>query len=54
MAIFQELHRAGRTILLVTHDPALAARCGRVARLEGGRIVSDERTGLAAADGGTP
>jgi putative ABC transport system ATP-binding protein len=47
MDIFQELHRAGRTILLVTHDQALAARCGRVARLEGGRIVSDERTAPA-------
>ncbi len=56
MAIFQDLHRAGRTILLVTHDQALAARCGRVARLEGGRLVSDQRAARAepAAGGRMP
>jgi putative ABC transport system ATP-binding protein len=46
MGIFQNLHRAGRTILFVTHDPDLAARCGRIARIEGGQIVSDRRDGL--------
>jgi putative ABC transport system ATP-binding protein len=45
MALFQSLNRTGRTIVLVTHDPALAGHCGRVARIEGGRIVSDERIG---------
>lgn len=29
------------TLVLVTHDPALADRAGRVIRLEGGRIVED-------------
>ena len=28
----------GATLVLVTHDPALAARCGRVLRLSAGRI----------------
>jgi putative ABC transport system ATP-binding protein len=28
----------GTTLILVTHDPALAARCGRILRLEGGRL----------------
>ena len=32
---------AGRTSLVVTHDPVLAAACGRVVMLEGGRIVAD-------------
>ncbi len=41
MDLFRELHRSGRTILLVTHDQALAATCPRIARIEGGRIVSD-------------
>ncbi len=43
MGLFRELHRAGRTLLLVTHDQALAASCPRVARIEAGRIVSDVR-----------
>jgi putative ABC transport system ATP-binding protein len=39
-----ELNRdAGTTLMLVTHDPALAARARRVIRLSGGRIVSDTR-----------
>jgi putative ABC transport system ATP-binding protein len=43
MAIFQALNRSGRTIILVTHDAAMAAHCNRIARLEHGRLVSDER-----------
>ena len=31
------------TLVLVTHDPALAERAERIIRLEGGRIVSDTR-----------
>ena len=47
MAILEELNRAGRTIVVVTHDPEIASRCGRVARIERGRIVSDERIARA-------
>ena len=36
--------RRGTTLLLITHDPALAARCGRIVRLVDGRI----RDGTAA------
>jgi ABC-type lipoprotein export system ATPase subunit len=49
LALFEALHRAGGTIVLVTHDPAVAARCGRVARIEGGRIVSVEERAPRAA-----
>ncbi|MEW5983967.1 MAG: ABC transporter ATP-binding protein [Acidobacteriota bacterium] len=42
MAIFGDLHRSGRTIVLVTHDPAVAARARRVVRLDGGRVVADD------------
>ena len=42
MAIFQDLNRAGRTVVLVTHDAQLAAHCRRIARVEQGRIVADE------------
>lgn len=34
---------AGTTLLLVTHDEHLAVRCNRLLRLEGGRLVADER-----------
>jgi len=36
--IFEKLHAAGRTIVLVTHDSAVAARADRIVRLEDGRI----------------
>jgi ABC-type lipoprotein export system ATPase subunit len=41
MAIFEKLNRAGRTIVLVTHDGSVAARAKRVIRLEGGSLVND-------------
>lgn len=41
-----DLHaKLGTTLVLVTHDPGLAARCGRQVRVEDGRIVSDQRQG---------
>jgi putative ABC transport system ATP-binding protein len=39
--LFEELHRAGHTIILVTHEPKLAARCPRAVRITDGRIVAD-------------
>ena len=35
----------GTTLVLVTHDVALASRCGRRLSLAGGRLVGDEKTG---------
>lgn len=40
--------RYGATLVLVTHAPELAARCDRVVRLADGRVVGDDRTGVAA------
>jgi len=42
LAIFKSLHEAGRTIVVVTHDPGVAAHCERVLRLEAGRLAAGE------------
>jgi putative ABC transport system ATP-binding protein len=39
--LFEELHAAGHTLVLVTHEPAIAARCPRAVRLMDGKVVSD-------------
>lgn len=39
--IFAQQKRRSATLVLVTHDPGLAARCGRRVRLRSGRIESD-------------
>lgn len=41
MAIFQELNRQGKTIVLITHDQNIAAVANRVVEIVDGRIVSD-------------
>lgn len=37
--LFQLNREAGTTLVLVTHDERLAARCGRILRLDAGRLV---------------
>jgi putative ABC transport system ATP-binding protein len=39
----------GRTLILITHDESLAARCGRVAHLFDGRILDDNRDSVTVA-----
>jgi len=47
-----ELHRRrGTTLVLITHDPAIASRCERIVRLADGRIVEDSRLSARAAAG---
>ena len=43
LALFQRLHRDGRTIIFVTHNPELAAFSSRTITLRDGRIISDVR-----------
>ena len=43
MSLFDELHEAGHTIILVTHDADVASHADRVIRLLDGAVESDER-----------
>jgi putative ABC transport system ATP-binding protein len=43
MALFQQLQREGLTLVLVTHEPDIAAYTGRVVVVRDGRIVADRR-----------
>ncbi len=42
--IFDLNKEAGTTLILVTHDHELASKTGRIIRLKGGKMVSDEQT----------
>ena len=39
IALLEELHAQGQTVLLVTHDAAIAAQAGRTVRMRDGRVV---------------
>ncbi len=41
MRLFSELNSRGHTIILVTHEPRLAARCPRAIKLMDGRVLGD-------------
>jgi putative ABC transport system ATP-binding protein len=53
LSIFTRLNREGRTVILITHEPEVAAHAGRVIRLSDGEVVTDSgattRTAVAAA-----
>ena len=51
MGIFEEFHRQGRTVILVTHEPDVAERAHRLVRVVDGRIVEDRPTSSAPAAG---
>ncbi len=41
LGILQELNREGRTIIIVTHDRAVAARANRIIEIRDGEIIAD-------------
>jgi ABC-type lipoprotein export system ATPase subunit len=43
LSIFLSLNRAGRTIVLITHDQEIASYADRIVRLERGRMIADTR-----------
>jgi ABC-type lipoprotein export system ATPase subunit len=48
LALFQRLRIVGHTVILITHDPAVADAADRVVRIQDGAIVADERRREAA------
>ena len=44
LRIFSSLNEQGRTVVLITHEPDVAAQTKRVVRLSDGEVVEDERT----------
>ena len=43
LALFDELHNDGQTIVVVTHQPDVAAHGQRIVRLRDGKVVEDRR-----------
>jgi putative ABC transport system ATP-binding protein len=43
VGLFRELHQAGQTIVMITHDMALARLASRVVQIRDGQVVEDER-----------
>jgi putative ABC transport system ATP-binding protein len=50
MNLLREMHRAGSTICMVTHDPRYAAYADRTLKLFDGRLVEEERRGARAVE----
>ena len=42
MELFLQLNREGKTVVIVTHDKEVAAKCDRIIELSDGRIISDK------------
>jgi putative ABC transport system ATP-binding protein len=48
LGIFERLNREGRTVVLITHEPDVAAHARRVIQISDGRVASDDLVGAAA------
>lgn len=44
LSVFEELHRQGQTIVMITHDPLIAQHANRRITLLDGRVLADEST----------
>jgi putative ABC transport system ATP-binding protein len=50
MAVFQTLNRAGKTVVLITHEPDIAQFARRVVVFKDGKVLSDEPVEQKAAE----
>ncbi|MBP9085553.1 MAG: ABC transporter ATP-binding protein [Kofleriaceae bacterium] len=50
MKLLREIHESGITLLVVTHDPEVAAQTDRIVRLKDGKVVADEAAASITAD----
>ena len=50
LALFDQLHREGQTIIMVTHEESIARHAKRIISMKDGKIFSDQQTG----QGGLP
>ncbi|MBF0569755.1 MAG: ABC transporter permease [Candidatus Omnitrophica bacterium] len=48
MGLFKALNQKGKTIIIVTHEPEIAAQAGRVITMRDGQIVSDQLQGASS------
>lgn len=52
MDLFHQLNREhGKTVILITHNPELAAETGRIITLSDGNITSDTNMGVSSKEG---
>jgi len=42
MAIFQDLNKQGHTVVMITHEPDIAAHAKRIIHVRDGKVVEDE------------
>ena len=53
MELFDQLHREGHTLIIVTHEDEIAAHCQRVVEMKDGKIFKDNYSGKPARAGVT-
>ena len=42
LSMLEDIHRSGSTVVIVTHDDSVAARCHRIIRIRDGEVIADE------------
>ncbi len=50
MKLLREIHESGITLLVVTHDPEVAAQTDRIVRLKDGKVVADGTAAVVTAE----